>query len=76
VIAEYETSNWLQNLRADPEVQVRVGGQTFRAHARLLPSDKEPAADAELRHAVQELSRTKYGWGEGVVVELRPKSAN
>jgi len=76
VIAEYDTSNWLQNLRADPEVQVRVGGQTFSAHARVLSSDQSSASDAELRRAIQELSRTKYGWGDGLVVELVPQRAS
>ncbi len=66
VIAEYPTSNWLQNLRADPEVQVRVAGHSFKARARLL----SPETDPELHLAVQELSRKKYGWGEGLVVEL------
>jgi hypothetical protein len=75
VIAEYDTSNWLQNLRADTEVQVRVGGQTFNAHARVL-SDHSPASGAELRRVIQELSRAKYGWGDGIVVELVPQLAS
>src|SRR5580704_14334242 len=33
LIAEYPTSNWVQNLRADPKAQLRVAGQTFTAHA-------------------------------------------
>ena len=36
VIAEYETAHWLHNIRADPEVQVRVAGSTFHARARVL----------------------------------------
>ena len=66
VIAEYETAHWLQNLRAHPEVQVRVASYKFHAHARVL----SPQADADLHHAVQELSRKKYGWGDGIIVEL------
>jgi deazaflavin-dependent oxidoreductase (nitroreductase family) len=66
VIAEYETSHWLQNIRAHPEVQVRVAGRTFSAHARVLSQER----DSELNHTIQELSRSKYGWGDGVVVEL------
>jgi len=66
VIAEYETSHWLQNICAHPEVQVRVGRRTFSAQARVLSPEK----DSELNRAVQELSRKKYGWGDGVVVEL------
>ena len=66
VIAEYETAHWLQNIRAHREVQVRVGGHTFSAHARVL----SPERDSELNHTIQELSRSKYGWGDGVVVEL------
>jgi deazaflavin-dependent oxidoreductase (nitroreductase family) len=66
VVAEYDTSHWLQNLRAHPEVGVRLGEQRFRARARVL----DPDTDTELRHTIQELSREKYGWGDGTVVEL------
>ena len=68
IIAEYDTSHWLRNLRADSKVQVRVAGQSFSAQARVLT----PEADAEVRTAVQHLSQAKYGWSEGTVVELTP----
>jgi len=65
VIAEYPTSNWLQNLRADPKAEVRVGKQSFTAEARFV-------SDPELHRAVAALSTEKYGWGEGTIVELVP----
>ena len=68
VIAEYDTSHWVQNVRTHPEVQVRVGGQNFAAHARVVSTE----SDGDLLRTVQELSQKKYGWGEGTVVELRP----
>jgi deazaflavin-dependent oxidoreductase (nitroreductase family) len=67
VIAEYPTSHWVENLRAHADVGVRVAGETFAARARIL----SPERDGELHRAIQELSRKKYGWGEGVVVELK-----
>jgi deazaflavin-dependent oxidoreductase (nitroreductase family) len=66
VIAEYATSNWVQNLRADPEAKVRVAGQGFTAHARFVSVEGEP----ELHRAVAGLSSEKYGWGAGTIVEL------
>jgi len=68
IIAEYPTANWVQNIRAHPAVQVRVAGQSFSAHARVICATDEPS----LNHAVQELSRQKYGWADGLVVELIP----
>jgi deazaflavin-dependent oxidoreductase (nitroreductase family) len=70
VIAEYETSHWLQNLRAHPEVKVRIAGANLPARARVV----SPALEPDLHRAVQELSRRKYSWGDGVVVELSPTS--
>jgi deazaflavin-dependent oxidoreductase (nitroreductase family) len=67
-IAEYPTSNWLQNLRADPQAQVRVAGQSFAAHARSIAAEAEP----KLHRAIADLSTQKYGWGDGTVVELEP----
>lgn len=66
VIAEYSTSHWLLNLQAQPEVQIRVAGNSFRARAHVLSSEN----DSALIRDVQERSRDKYGWGDGVVVEL------
>ena len=71
VIAEYATSDWVQNIRTDPAVRVRVGGKTFSAQARIILAEK----DLDLNRAVQELSREKYGWGDGLVVELIPDEA-
>ncbi len=70
VIAEYPTSQWVQNLKANPQVQVRVGEKTFAARARVLSTD----TDRDQLNVVQELSRKKYGWGDGQVVELTPSA--
>lgn len=69
LIAEYATSNWVKNLQSDPAVQVRVAGQSFSAHARLLQTE----ADSALAKTVQALSDKKYGWGDGLVVQLTPE---
>jgi deazaflavin-dependent oxidoreductase (nitroreductase family) len=70
LIAEYTTSSWLQNLRADPKAQVRVAGQSYTAQARVIT----PEADPELHRAIADLSTKKYDWGDGTVVELTPVS--
>jgi deazaflavin-dependent oxidoreductase (nitroreductase family) len=72
VIAEFTTSHWVQNLLATPRVEVRLGAQRFSAMARIISAD----TGAELSAAVQQLSREKYGWGEGLVVELRPETGS
>src|SRR2546423_12013987 len=56
VIAEYPTSNWVHNLVACPEVQVRIAGKSFRACAQIIP-------ESDLSRAIQKVSRDKYGWG-------------
>jgi len=68
VIAEYATSHWVRNLIANAQVAVRVGNERFAATARIIEPDAEP----ELHAAVQQLSTEKYGWGDGVVVKLKP----
>ena len=68
LIAEYPTSKWVRNLRAAPQVHIRVAGQALAAQSRFVTFEVEP----ELHRAVTDLSRKKYGWGEGTVVELIP----
>jgi deazaflavin-dependent oxidoreductase (nitroreductase family) len=68
VIAEYPTSHWIQNLQACPDVRVRIAEERFAATARVITPD----SDAALHKSVQQKSREKYGWGDGVVVELVP----
>ena len=69
IIAEHgERARWMQNLLADPLVQVRVAGVTFAARARVVAA----AAEQPLASAVQALSLEKYGWSDGLIVELEP----
>lgn len=66
VIAEHADANWVKNILADPSVSFRIGETSFEGLARLV----EPKTHPELHQAVQELSKEKYGWGDGLVVEL------
>jgi hypothetical protein len=59
----------VKNLRAESRVAVRVGRRSFAAQARVV----DAKAEAELARAVRTLSEKKYGWGNGLVVELDPK---
>lgn len=69
IIAERgERTHWVQNLRRQPRVTFRVGEQTFAGTARVV----EGAGEPELHRQVSKLSEVKYGWGNGLVVELTP----
>ena len=71
VIAEFATSNWVRNIKANPQVKVRVGDDRFAATARVIDAEKEP----QLHAAVRQLSSDKYGWGDGLIVQLQPQTS-
>ncbi len=70
IIAEHrERANWVRNIMSNAGVSVRVAGETLAAQARVL-SDSE--YDAEM---ARQRSRQKYGWGDGLVIEITPATA-
>ena len=67
ILAEHGLrAQWVQNIIQNRNVQVRVGDKNWEATTRVLDADK----DRELYATVQDLSRRKYGWGEGLPVEI------
>ena len=62
IAEERERAQWVQNIRADPRVRWRVGARIVSGRARVL----EGAGAA----VVQARSAAKYGWDDGLVVEL------
>ena len=69
-------SHWVQNLKKEPRVRFSVGTRTSpelrrpeaEARARALDGDE----DRELAAAAREAMEGKYGWSEGLVVEIAP----
>src|SRR5262245_6504272 len=73
VIAEHgEDAGWVKNLRARSAVRVRVADVELPAQARVVDAVVEPALAADVRAR----SATKYGWGEGLIVEISPDPAS
>ena len=69
VIAETgERAQWVRNIRAEPRVRWRVGDRALTGRARVI----DPALEPALVRAVRARSEAKYGWGDGLVVELTP----
>src|SRR3954470_21000198 len=63
-----EAAAWIKNIRSSPEVTVRIGEQHFGAVARVLDRD----TDRELWDQAAALAERKYGWGDGLLVEISP----
>jgi deazaflavin-dependent oxidoreductase (nitroreductase family) len=62
-----EHAHWVQNIIHDPRVSFTVSHETFEGTARLIDKIK----DSKLVAEVSNLMSTKYGWNEGLIVELQ-----
>jgi deazaflavin-dependent oxidoreductase (nitroreductase family) len=68
LVAERERANWVRNIQSQPHVRVRVADAAFNAVARVVHNDHEP----QLSGTVKALFNAKYGWSDGLIVELMP----
>ena len=68
ILAEHGTrAQWVKNILINPNVRVRLGDHVWSAIARVL----DPEQDAERYLKVRSLAGEKYGWGDGLPVEIR-----
>jgi deazaflavin-dependent oxidoreductase (nitroreductase family) len=73
ILAEHgHEAKWVKNILRDPRVRVRLADRSFEATARVLDAERDAAAWT----TAQDLARKKYGWGDGLPVELRPAPPN
>jgi deazaflavin-dependent oxidoreductase (nitroreductase family) len=69
VLAEHrEQADWVKNIARNQYVYVRIGQKAWDATARVLNAEHDRA----MCHIAQELMQVKYGWGEGLPVEIAP----
>lgn len=67
-----DQTQWAKNIMADPRVLIQIGStnaEPIEGVARLIDADAEP----ELAAAVAALFDAKYGWSDGMFVELRAR---
>jgi deazaflavin-dependent oxidoreductase (nitroreductase family) len=63
-----EAAGWVKNIRRNPKVTVRIGEWDTDATARVL----DRHTDRKLWKPVAQSADRKYGWGEGLPVEITP----
>ena len=63
-----EKAHWVKNIRHNSKVSFRVDDKAFEGTARVVDQKKEPALAAD----VSGLMSSKYGWDQGLIVELVP----
>lgn len=69
VLAEHrEKADWVKNIAKNAYVHGRIGSSAFDAVARVLNVEK----DAAVYQIAQRLMREKYGWDNGLPIEIAP----
>ena len=63
-----EAAGWVKNIRRNPNVTVRIGEWHSDATARVL----DRHTDRKLWDQVAAIALRKYGWGDGLPVEITP----
>jgi deazaflavin-dependent oxidoreductase (nitroreductase family) len=67
ILAEhFHEAQWVKNIEHNSRVRVRLGNREFDGTARVL----DPEHDREAWQTAQRLANEKYGWGEGMPVEI------
>ncbi len=66
-----EAAGWVKNIKRNPKVVVRIGNLQINGTARIL--DRQD--DRELWDRVAAIADRKYGWGDGLPVEISPVSS-
>ena len=68
ILSEYKkASDWVQNIIVDPNVTFNVNNKTYKGYARIVVDKiKEPI----LAKTVSNLMFSKYGWNDGLIIEL------
>jgi hypothetical protein len=64
---EKERAHWVQNIIHNSKISFSAGGNTLAGSGRVIGS-KDPEAEE-----VKKLMKAKYGWDEGLIVELAPE---
>jgi deazaflavin-dependent oxidoreductase (nitroreductase family) len=69
ILAEhFHKTQWVKNIERNPRVRVRLGQSEFAATARVLDKSR----DADAWEVARRLEVEKYGWGDGLPVEIVP----
>src|SRR5712671_3664768 len=63
-----EAAGWVKNIRRSPNVSVRIREREIEAVAKVL----DYRTDRQLWDKVQAIAEHKYGWGDGLPVEITP----
>lgn len=63
-----ERTHWVQNILQNPHISFRVGNRNFVGIGRVIDQTSEP----ELWQNVRGSSDRKYGWSNGLIIELIP----
>ena len=67
-----EQAQWVRNIQNDPSVRFRVGRREDSRPER--PGVARIVREPELVAAVASRMDNKYGWSDGLIVEIRPAS--
>ena len=62
-------AHWVQNIIHHPEVSFSVSGRTIDGRAKIISQEIEEGAAGD----VADLMKEKYGWSDGLTVELTPE---
>ena len=65
-----EDAHWVRNIVHDPGVSFSVSGRDFDGTARIVSAEKEKVLATEISRLMKE----KYGWGDGLILELIPEN--
>lgn len=71
VLSEHgKGAHWVQNILRDSRISFQVNNHIFNGHGRVVKA----AVDKDLIDRVSELMDKKYGWRDGLIVELYSSS--